>query len=225
MNEKMKSRIFLTKPSSCPLTGPTNVGKSTFVFELLKHADGVFTKPIKAIYYCYSVDQPLFAEIKKAISKITFFEGLPTKAELETWHMIEPGEKIFVIDDMMSESANSKNVVDIYCKYAHHYKFFCFLICQNAFCPGREFRTISLNTHYFFLFRNNRDLLQIETLGRQIFSGQVKYFLDAFKKATAEKFGCLLVDLSPHSDPTYKLRTNILPGQLMTVYLPVRHHE
>lgn len=203
-----------------PCIGPTNVGKSSFVFQLLKHADGAFTKPIKAIYYCYSVDQPLFAEMEKAIPTINFYKALPTPVELETWHMTEPGDKILVIDDMMSESAKSKDIVDIYCKYAHHYKFFCFLICQNAFCPGREFRTISLNTHYFFLFRNNRDQLQMEILGRQIFGSQVKYFLDSFKKATAEKFRCLLVDLSPHSDPKYKIRTNILPGQLMIVYLP-----
>ena len=89
---------------------------------------------------------------------------------------------------MTSESAKSKDVVDIYCKYAHHMKFFCLLICQNAFCSRQEFRTISLNTHYFFLF-NNRSLLQSEILGRQIFGGQVNYFLDAFKKDTAEKFG------------------------------------
>ena len=187
-------------------------------------------KPIKAIYYCYSVDQPLFEEMKNAIPRITFYKGLPTAAELETWHMNEPGDKILCIDDMMSESAKSKDVVEIYCKYAHHYNFFCFLISQNAFCPGREFRTISLNTHYFFLFRNNRDLMQIEMLGRQIFGskmtggqksgGQLKYFLDSFEKATSQKFRCLLVDLSPHSDPTYKLRTNILPGQLMIVFLP-----
>ena len=199
--------------------GPTNVGKSTFVFELLKHADGAFTNPIKAIYFCYSVYQPLYAEMKKAIPHITFFEGLPKKTDLETWHMEHPGDKILVLDDM-SESAKSKDVVDIYCKFAHHMKFFCLLICQNAFCPGREFRTISLNTHYFFLFNNNRSLLQTEILGRQIFGSQVKYFLDAFKKATAEKFGYLLIDLSPHSNPKYKLRTNILGGQLMTVYLP-----
>jgi hypothetical protein len=190
------------------------------VFQLLKHANVAFTKPIKAIYYCYSVDQPLYAEVKKAIPSITFYEGLPTKAELETWHMNEPREKILVIDDLMSESAKSKDVVDIYCKYAHHYKYFCFLICQNAFCPGREFRTISLNTHYFFLFKSSRDELQIQTLGRQIFPGRVKFFMDAYKKATAEKYRYLLVDLSPHSDPKYKLRTNILPGQLMIVYQP-----
>lgn len=200
--------------------GPSNVGKSSFVFQLLKHADEAFTKPMKAIYYCYSVDQPLYAEMKKAIPNITFYEGLPSKTELETWYMNEPREKILVIDDMMTESAKSKDVVDIYCKYAHHYKFFCFLICQNAFCSGREFRTISLNTHYFFLFKNSRDELQIQTLGRQMFPGKVKYFMDAYRKATTEKYKYLVVDLSPHSDSQYKLRTNILPGQLMTVYLP-----
>ena len=59
--------------------GPTNVGKSTFVFEVLKHADGVFTKPIKAIYYCYSVDQPLFAEIKKPYQRSPFSKVFPPK--------------------------------------------------------------------------------------------------------------------------------------------------
>lgn len=156
--------------------------------------------------------------MKKVIPHISFFDGLPTKADPESWHMNEPREKVLVIDDMMTESAKSKDVVDIYCKYAHHFKLFCFLICQNAFCPGREFRTISLNTHFFFLFRNNRDELQIQTLGRQIFPGQTKFFIDAYRKATSEKYRYLLVDLSPHSDPQYKLRTNILPGQLTTVY-------
>ena len=134
--------------------------------------------------------------------------------------MEQPGDKILVSDDIMSESAKSKDVVDIHCKFAHHMKFFCLLICQTAFCPGREFRAISLNTHYFFLFNNNRSFLQTEILGRQIFGGQVKLFLDAFKKATAEKFGYLLIDLSPHSYHKYKLRTKILGGELMTVYLP-----
>lgn len=194
------------------------MGKSTFVFQLLKHTDGAFTKPIKAIYYCYSVDQPLFAEMKKAIPHITFFEGLPTKADLETWHMKEPEHKVLIIDDLMIESSNDKSMSQVFCKLAHHFRFFCLLISQNAFCPGREFRTISLNTHYFFLFKNGRDELQIQTLGRQIFPGQVKFFMDAYKKATAEKYGYLLVDLSPHSDPKYKLRTNILPDQLMIVY-------
>ena len=86
-------------------TRPTNVGKSTFVFKLLKHADGAFAKPIKAIYYCYSVDQPLFAEMKKAIPNINFYKSLPKASELESWNELEPRDKVLVIDDMMAESA------------------------------------------------------------------------------------------------------------------------
>ena len=159
--------------------------------------------------------------MKEVIPNITFNEGLPTKNELETWHLGEPKEKVLVIDDLMTENAQSKDVVNIYCKYAHHLNFFCLLICQNAFCPGREFRTISLNTHYFFLFKNARHELQIQTLGRQIYSYKLKYFMDAYRKATESKYGYLLVDLSPHSDSKYKLRSMILPSQLMIVYQPV----
>lgn len=130
---------------------------------LLKHTDGTFTKPIKAIYYCYSVDQPLCAEIKRDIPNMTFFDGLPTWSDLE--------HKVLVTDDHMSECSNDKSMSQVFCKLAHHFRFYCLLISQNAFCPGREFRTISLNTHYFFLFKNGRDELQIQTLGRQIFPG------------------------------------------------------
>lgn len=202
------------------ILGPTNVGKSTFVFELLKHANGAFAQPPQAIFYCYSIDQDLFAEMKMSIPNITFHEGLPTRTQLEAWHMEEPREKVLVIDDLMIESAQSKSVVDIYCKYAHHMKYWCLITCQNAFCPGREWRTISLQTQYFFLFKNERNKLQVQILGRQIFPDQSRYFADAYSKATKEKYSYLLIDINPHSDPKYKLRTNILPGQTMTVYLP-----
>lgn len=172
------------------------------------------------VYFCYGVDQPLYTHIKNELPEVTFFEGLPSKEELETWHMQEPGHKLLVMDDLMTEASTSKNVVNIYCKYAHHYNFFSILVSQNAFSPGKEFRTISLNTHYFILFKNRRDELQIQTLGRQIFPRQIKYFMDAYRKATERPYGYLLVDLSPHSDPKYKLRTHILPRQSMIVYVP-----
>ncbi|WAR26050.1 hypothetical protein MAR_011754 [Mya arenaria] len=108
----MESTVKLEANSTAQVIGPSNVGKSTFVYQLLKHTDGAFTKPIKAIYYCYSVYQPLFADMKKAIPHMTFYEGLPTKTELETWHMNEPREKILVIDDLMIESAKSKAVLE-----------------------------------------------------------------------------------------------------------------
>ena len=185
----------------------------------------MFTTPPKKIYFCYSVDQPLYAQMKHEIPQIEFCEKLPTQPILESWYTNEPGHKILCIDDMMLEAGTSKDVTHIYCKYAHHYNFFCFLVSQNAFNPGKEWRTISLNTHYFFLFKNRRDELQIQTLGRQIFPRQLNYFMHAYRLATSQAYGYLLVDLSPHSDPTYKLRTHIIPGQIITVYLPEKQHD
>ena len=80
---KLSKKQYSPKFYSVSSLGPTNVGKSTFVVHLLKHADGAFIKPIKAIYYCYSVYQPLFEDMKKDIPRITFYKALPTAADLE----------------------------------------------------------------------------------------------------------------------------------------------
>lgn len=44
--------------------------------------------------------------------------------------------------------------------------------------------------------------------------------MEAYRKATEKQYEYLLVDLSPHSDPKYKLRTHTLPYQSMIVYAP-----
>ena len=152
----------------------------------------MFKDPICKTYYCYGVDQPLYDEMKRELSNIVFFEGLPPKQELETWYIKEPGHKLLIIDDLMTEASTSKDVVNIYCKYAHHFNFLCILVSE----------------------------LQIQTLGRQIFPRQLYYFMEAYRKATEKRYRYLLVDLSSHSDSTYKLRTNIIPGQTMILYTP-----
>jgi hypothetical protein len=55
-------------------------------------------------------------------------------------------------------------------------------------------RTASLNCHYFILMANKRDTLQINTLGRQIIPGQLKFVMRSFELATQEKFSYLLLD-------------------------------
>lgn len=48
-------------------------------------------------------------------------------------------------------------------------------------------RTASLNCHYFILMANKRDTLQINALGRQIFPGQLKFFIQSFTLATPKR--------------------------------------
>jgi len=90
-------------------------------------------------------------------------------------------------------------------------------------------RTLSLNTHYVVLFRNYRDQLQVEVLGRQVIPRQIDYFREFYLKATSERYGYMLVDVSPHapqlniidrSTQLLSLRSQILPGQDNIVYEP-----
>ena len=42
----------------------------------------------------------------------------------------------------------------------------------------------------------------------------------AFADATSLPFGYLVVDMSPHSEDTYRLRTHVFPGEDPIVYVP-----
>lgn len=197
---------------------PTNSGKTHFVRRLLEKSDVMFTIPPSAVLYCYSVWQPIFEEMQQSVSNITFLQGLPAKEDIEE---LSKGalHTVCVFDDLMDVTSESGFVQQLF--YAgNHFNLTIINIVQNIFQKGKVSRTCSLNTHYFVLFKNSRDVQQIHTLGRQIFWRNVKYFMDVFQRCTHEKFAYLLVDLNPHSDKKYQLRTAIFPGEDTRVFVP-----
>ena len=214
-----ESLIKFESPTSIFIVAPSNSGKTVLAKNILKHADGMFKIPPTQIFFCYTVYQPLYDEMKKEIPNIHFHQSLPTMDTLTEWGAIH-GHKIVVLDDLMMDAANSDEIVHLMCVGSHHHQITVIHILQNLFQKGKSMRTASLNCHYFILMANKRDTLQISTLGRQIFPGQLKFFMQSFTLATQRKFGYLLIDLMPRSDKTYQLRTNILPGESTIVYQP-----
>ena len=79
---------------------------------------------------------------------------------------------------------------------------------------------MSLNAHYIVLFKNPRDAMLVSTLARQMYPGQNKFLVEAFKNATEKPFGYLLLDLKPDTDEKYRIRTNIFPDERQYVYIP-----
>ena len=136
--------------------------------------------------------------MKKEVNSIEFFEGLPTKENMDLWS-IEDGFKNLILDDLAQKASESVNIVNLFTIYSYHKNFSVFFVVQNLFTSGKYFRTISLNSHYFILFKNQRDQLQIQNLAKQMFPAESKYFMDAYKKATSKKYCYLLIDISPHS--------------------------
>ncbi|GFV28678.1 uncharacterized protein TNCV_3986281 [Trichonephila clavipes] len=149
---------------------PSQSGKTHLVRKLI--SEQVYEVPIKKSVWCYKIFRQWFHEEKN----IKFIAGLPTEDEKF---------QLLIIDDLMNSLTN--DIAQMFTVGSHHNNFSIIFITQNLFPRIRVARDISLNVHYIILFRNNRDQSQIACFGRQVFPDRSKFFMDAYKKATAEK--------------------------------------
>jgi len=199
------------------IAGPSNSGKTFWVQNLLTNAQVMFDRPPTSITYCYSVYQPLYDSMKKTVPvPITFHEGLLTEKDFD--QMTNENFHIIVLDDLMDKIVASKEMMELFTKYCHHKDITAILITQNVFIQGVHSRTISLNSHVFVLFANRRDEQQIMRLARQFYPTEWKDFMSAYKDATSEPFGYLIIDITPTHPRILQLRTRIFPEEFPFVY-------
>ena len=164
-------------------------------------------KPTK-IVYCYGEYQSLFAKYHQ----VEFNEGLPDISKFDGTQPL-----LLIINDLMDET--NANVERIFTRMSHHRNISVVYITQNMFPQNKHARTISLNAHYMILFKNPRDAGQFAVLARQMYPSGSKFAVEAYRDATGEPYGYLLVDLKPDTDERYRLRTKIFPDELTNVYL------
>jgi hypothetical protein len=196
-------------PSTIGVFGPSQVGKTTFVLKLLNNASDMFTKKPVRIFYCYGAWQNAYEKLKQ-LEYVTLHEGVPTRAEMEEF-TYDRKPTLLVLDDLMAKIIKDPDVQHYVTIMSHHNNIGIILIMQSIFPQGKCARTISLNCHYMVLFNNRRDVNQIKVLGRQIMPRKTDFFNDSYSKAVKLPYGYLLVDIHPHSDPRFELRTRIFP--------------
>ena len=121
-----------------------------------------------------------------------------------------------MIDDMQVSALNNIFMANLFSRESYHKNISVILILQNLFHQGKYCRDISLNTHYFILFKNPRDIQQIKLLGRQL--GMPKKLLEVYLDATKDPFGYLLINLSPGNSDNYMLRSHIFPDEHTIIY-------
>jgi hypothetical protein len=156
--------------------------------------------PPKRILYCYGEFQPSVSEFPE----VEFHEGLPDVSRFDGRHRF-----LLIIDDLTNET--NQNVCNLFTKLSYHRTVSVVFITQNVYHRNRFIRTMNLNTHYIVLFKNPRDANQVTPLARQIYPGKSKFVVEAFKDATKNPYGYLLIDLKPKTDERYRIHTNILP--------------
>ena len=114
-----------------------------------------------------------------------------------------------IFDDAIMSLTNSQAFLNLILNSVHHKHFSAALLSQSIFGMGRYSRLISNNCQYVFVWDSCRARLSVQNLARQMYPGEVNFFMAAFRHATASNaFSPLLIDCSPHVPPALRLRSN-----------------
>ena len=140
---------------------------------------------------------------------VRFHEGLPQgEAELDKWFRGRPG--ILVINDLMAEGGNSKELQDIFTKFSHHKDLTVIYLTQDLFPAGRYNKTISRNFHYIGVFNNPRDGTGLRNLLVQEFPGQWRTVLDTTQRLLDRPHGYVMFDSHPEAPNGMRVYTDAL---------------
>ena len=204
-------------PCCLALTGSSGSGKTTFLYRVLREKDQLFSDPPKKILYCHGVYQNMFDSMERDLD-IEFVEGIPSEEKIEEFANGE--SRCIVLDDLMTDVVESKHIQHLFTRGSHHKNLTVVYLNQNMYCQGKFARTLAINTQYLVIFKSPRDCSQLGVLGRQIGVGRsiTEAYLDIMSN---QNYGYLLVDLSPHNEDGYLLKTNIFPGEDIVIYTPV----
>ena len=163
------------------------------------------------IIWCYRRWQPLFSEMQSTIKNILFLQGLPENLNDDSF-IDTRYPSLIVIDDLMRDATNSKDVCELLVEGSHHRNISVACILQNGFSKGKENRTMSINTQYIVLFKNPRDQIGPAILARQMYPSHPKKFMKKYTKATKRPYECLFIDLKQNTPEDDRLKTYIFDG-------------
>ena len=130
----VRTQAFRFKtPSSILIMGPSDCGKTCFTESLLlDHLEELFVNPAPTIHYSYGAWQDGFQTMKGAGAQ--FHKGVPATFHLQKWF---PKGGLLVLDDLMAEGGEGKELLDLFTKHSHHQNITVLYLCQYMFPPGK----------------------------------------------------------------------------------------
>ena len=197
-------------PFRCIINGPSQSGKTWLLFDILKNIDKLIQPKISSIIWFYGIWQREFDDLLIAMRQrhphidLEFREGVPQRDHVEKFADKLP--RLLILDDLMAEA--NQTVVDLFTRSSHHLNLSVFFLTQNLYTKANKHsRDLNLNSTYLILFKNVRDASQINHIARQIFPGNSKFLVDAYKDATsAAPHSFLLIDMHPRTEEMLRVR-------------------
>ena len=213
-------------PFTCMLSGPSGSGKTFLVRRILKHyrlLTNIQSNTLRVLW-AYGQWQPLYTEKISDNVLVNYVSGLPSEDEIKEYK-----PQIIIIDDLMLDLGNNKELGNLFSKGSHHLGISVIFITQNLFHQGSQMRTIGLNCHYLIIMKSARGKAQLRHFAGDVFPGKTKYLLEAYDDATKESpYSYIKVDLTQQTPEKYRVTSKITPEEVKqlgvdfapTVYIP-----
>ena len=191
------------------VVGPSQCGKTCFVFQLLTHKRFAFPdKKPRMVYWFYNQWQPIYDEMQRVLQKkIRFAQGIPELSD--ELHELRPTHNhILVFDDLMTQAKDSPVISKLFTQ-GRHRQASVILLLQNMFPKGKYNTDISRNATYKVLFRSPGDRKQIDIMAEQTFAKDRPRFMNAYHQETHQPFGYILVDNHPRTTGNRQVLANV----------------
>ena len=210
-------------PFTALVAGATGSGKTVLIRRLLRNhvwtIANVNESKLRVIWIYGAWQNEYNIPLAPDSVEVAYMQTLPGVDDIQSFkpHLI-------IVDDLMHEMSNNKEMSDWFSKYSHHNNISVMFVVQNLFFKGNLMRTISLNAQYIILLKNARDRNQVAHLGRQLFPNKSKMFINVYNDATTQPYGYLVIDTTTTTPDKYRLRRRLTREEvehLSTKYRPI----
>ena len=176
------------------IVGPSRSGKTTLVQDLLLNLNNFSSEPPKKIIFIYAIWQPVYDKMK-ADGLVDVFVQDNSELESQLTNYMTGEEVLFIFDDMIN-SKNINYISDLFMIQGRHKNVSLVFISQQGFRNDDAFRSISNNTNYMILMKNDRNILEIQNLAKQITPGPQPLMMQIYRKATADAYSYLFINFT-----------------------------
>lgn len=215
-------------PFSAIVSAPSNSGKSTLVYKIIKNSDKLVAstdgRGFDSIWLVFRSYQPLYEKMK-AESKVPIFLFEKNIPDFEPM-LVQSGSKfpVVIIDDGICPD-NESFVRDLFCRLGHHLSVSVFLINQSIFdSKNSTLRICHRNAKALIIFGCPRDQGSLRTLIFQMTPDRkrAQTALQGLQKELEQPYAYVMIDFQTGCPPDLRFKTNLLcedgPFQIALVY-------
>ena len=212
-------------PFTAIFTAPSNSGKSTLAYNIIKNSAELVNTPFDSVFVLYRSWQPLYDQMKRDFTiPIHFFER--TFPEPLKTLLMEVQTPVILIDDGLDKE-NQRDVQDLFTRHSHHLGVSVILLTQSVFdSKDPTLRICHRNTKILIVFGCPRDQGSLRTLVYQMHPDRQKaqYLLKTMDENLQKPYSYIMMDFQPTCPFEHRYKTNILSEYPLVFSFPALRH-